>query len=172
MECLERLSSFPPVLYGVDRLYSDLQLTLTTMCLCPQTVCQHCTHSHKPEIPNPDYRDITTAALSVVCLSACFSSFFRFSMSSFSLALPSKHHSVSNSLKLWRQLACVCVSNFISLFHFHAAFTLWEPWPIFDLSSHACVCALFTQTCTNILSLNVNQQFSILVVNVGEHKWT
>lgn len=90
--------SFPTVLYTVDRLYLDLQLTLTTMCLYPQTVCQHCAHSHKPEIPNPDYRDITTAALSVVCLTAYFSSFFHFFMSSFSLTFPSKHHSVSTKL--------------------------------------------------------------------------
>lgn len=101
------------------KMSSDLQLTLTTMCLCPQTVCQHCAHSHKPEIPNPDYRDITTAALSVVCLSAYFSSFFHFFMSSFSLAFPSKHDSVSNNLNLWHQFVCVrvfvCPVSFFSI---------------------------------------------------------
>lgn len=78
-------------------LYSDLQLTLTTTCLCPQTVCQHCTHSHKPEIPNPDYRDISS---SVSCLSLCLF-FIPFSISSchpfLSLFL---QNTVSNILEL------------------------------------------------------------------------
>lgn len=101
----------------MDRLYSDLQLTLTTMCLCPQKVCEHCAHSHKPEIPNPDIRDITTAALSVVCLSAYFSSFFHFFMSSFSLAFPSKHHLVAITSNSDIRLR-VFVSHFVHLLHF------------------------------------------------------
>lgn len=49
---------------------------------------------------------------------------------------------------------------------------LYKRWPFFDLNSHRGRSRKRTRDKTDTLLLNVNQQFSVLVVNVGEYKWT
>lgn len=124
-------------------------MTLTAMCYCPQTVCQHCAHSHKPEIPNPDYRDITTTALSVSLLI-----FHPFSISSCHPFLLPLLQNMRPFAVTWN---CdislhVFVSCFISLFHCHAAFAvctsesrLWGPGPSLTPAAVIMFGVLFTQ---------------------------
>lgn len=107
-------------------------------------------------------------------LSVSLFGFRPFSMSSCHLFLSLFLQNTILLVITWNNISSACVCRFFPLVPstFHAAFractsvsTLYELWPIFDLSSHGRVCVLFTQTCTErvVLLLSMNQQLSALV---------